>query len=120
VVIEEKGTNSSAPFNTLATDTVTAQFSAVTNQIEHAVAGPRVVLDQTKAGRKIHATAEHAVYTAGTNDQVKLTGTPLAYTDSYMIADADFMIWQPKANKFQAVGRYKIVPLKPASGQKSF
>jgi hypothetical protein len=119
VVIEEKGTSPGAPCNQLAADTVTAQFSAVTNQIEQAVAGPNVVLDQLKAGRNIHATAEHAVYIPGTNDQIKLTGTPLAHTDNYVITDSDFMIWHPKSNSFQAFGRYKIVPIKAAAGQKS-
>jgi lipopolysaccharide export system protein LptA len=119
VVLEEKGTSPGAPRNQLAADTVTAQFSAVTNQIQQAVAGPNVVLDQLKDGHRIHATARRAVYTAGDNDQVRLTGAPLAQRDNYMITDADFMIWQPKANKFQAFGRYNIVPVKPAAGQKS-
>jgi hypothetical protein len=65
VILEEKGTSPGAPRNQLTADTVTAQFSAVTNQIEHAVAGPNVVLDQLKAGHRTHATAERAVYTAG-------------------------------------------------------
>jgi lipopolysaccharide export system protein LptA len=119
VVIEEKGTSPGAPCNKLTADTVTAQFSAVTNQIEKAVAGPNVVLDQLKGGRNTHATSEQAVYTAGANDEVKLTGTPLAHTDSYNITDSDFMIWKPKANVFQAFGLYKIVPIKPAAGAKS-
>ncbi len=119
VVIEEKGTGLGATGNKLSADTVTAKFSAVTNQIEQAVAERNVVLDQVKAGRITHATSEHAVYAAGTNDQVKLTGTPLAHTDSYLITNSDYMVWQPKANTFQAVGLYKIVPIKPAAGQKS-
>lgn len=119
VVIEQKGKGLGAPCNKLAADTVTARFSAVTNQIEQAVAERNVVLDQLKAGRTTHATSEHAVYAAGTNDQVTLTGTPLAHTDSYRITDSDYMVWQPKANTFQAVGFYKIVPIKPAAGQQS-
>jgi len=117
VVIEEKGKGPGAPRNKLAADTVSAQFSAVTNQIERAVAERHVVLDQIKAGQTTHATARHGLYTAA-DDQVILTGTPLAHSESYQITDADFMIWQPKSNKFQASGMYKIIPIKPAPGQK--
>jgi hypothetical protein len=118
VVIEEKGKSVGAPRNRLTADTVTAQFSTVTNRIESAVAEQNVVFDQFKAGRNTHATSERAVYAAGVNDQIKLTGTPLAHTDSYRITDSDYMVWQPKANTFQAFGLYKIVPINPAAGQK--
>jgi lipopolysaccharide export system protein LptA len=118
VVIEEKGASSGAPRNKLTADTVTAYFSAVTNQIEQAVAEQNVVLDQFKAGHNIHATSEHAVYTAGADGQVKLTGAPLARKDNYLITDADYMIWQPKLNAFQAFGLYNIVPITLAAGQK--
>jgi lipopolysaccharide export system protein LptA len=117
VVIEEKGSGPAAPRNKLAADTVTAQFSAVTNQIERAVAERNVVLDQVKAGKTTHATARRGVYTSA-NDQVLLTGEPLAHSDDYVITDADFMVWQPKANQFGAFGQYKIVPIKPAAGRK--
>jgi lipopolysaccharide export system protein LptA len=119
VVLEEMGTKPGAPRNTLTADTVTAQFSPVTNRIEHAVAEPNVVIDQVKLGGKTHATAKRAVYTAGAIDQVKLTGAPIAHTDQDLITDADFMIWLPKTNKFQAFGRYKIVPLKPVPAPKT-
>ncbi len=118
VVIEEKGTSPGAPYNKLTADTVTAQFSAVTNQIEQAVAGPNVILDQLKGGHKIHATSRRAVYTAGANDQVTLTGTPLAWRDNYMITDSDPLIWHPKSNSFQAFGLYKMDPIKVAPGPK--
>jgi lipopolysaccharide export system protein LptA len=118
VVIEEIGTRPGAPRNKLRADTVTAQFSAVTNQIEQAVAVQNVALDQFKAGQNTHATAERAVYTAA-NDQVKLTGAPLAHTEGFVITDSAFMIWQPKANVFKAFGPYKIVPLKQAAAPKS-
>jgi lipopolysaccharide export system protein LptA len=117
VVIEEIGTGSAAPRNTLSADTVTAQFSSVSNQIERAVAERNVVMDQVKAGRTTHATARHGVYTA-TNDEVLLTGKPLAHSEGYVITDSDLMIWEPKSNIFQAFGQYKIVPVKPAPGQK--
>ena len=117
VIIEENGTASGAPRNKLAADTVTAQFSAVTNQIEKAVADQNVVFDQFKGGRTLHATSRHGVYTAAT-DQVKLTGTPLAHTESDAITGADYMVWQPKSNRFQASGLYKIVPIKLAASQK--
>jgi lipopolysaccharide export system protein LptA len=118
VVIEEKGTSPGAPYNQLTADTVTAQFSAVTNQIEQAVAEQDVVLDQLKDGHHIHATSRRAVYTAGANDQVELTGTPVAWRDNYMIVDSDRLIWQPKSNSFQAFGRYRMVPIKVAAGPK--
>jgi lipopolysaccharide export system protein LptA len=119
VVIEEKGTSRAAPRNQLMAETATAYFSAVTNQIERAIAEQNVVLDQLKDGHNIHATASRAVYTGGAIDQVKLTGAPLARKDNYMITDSDFLIWRPNANAFQASGRYSIVPIKPAAGQKS-
>jgi lipopolysaccharide export system protein LptA len=118
VVLEEKGTQSGAPTNKLSADTVTALFSAVTNQIEQAIARQNVVIDQFKAGHITHATARRADYTAGTNDLVKLTGDPVAQNDKHRIINSDFLIWQPKANKFQASGLYKIVPINPAPAQK--
>jgi lipopolysaccharide export system protein LptA len=119
VVLEEKGNAPGAPTNRLTADTVTARFSAVTNQLEQAVAQQNVIIDQFKTGQTIHATAQRAVYTAGMADEVKLTGTPLAHTDKYIVTNSDFLIWQPKANKFQASGLYKILPFNPASAQKS-
>jgi lipopolysaccharide export system protein LptA len=118
VVIEEKGTNPGAPYNRLTADTVTAQFSAVTNQIEQAVAEPNVIIDQFKGGHKIHATGRRAVYTAGASDQVTLTGAPVAWRDNYMITDSDYLIWHPKSNSFQAFGLYKMDPIQVASGPK--
>jgi lipopolysaccharide export system protein LptA len=115
VVLEEKGTSPGAPYNKLASDTVTAQFSAVTNQIEQAVAEGNVIIDQTKGGHRIHATSRRAVYTAGANDQVTLTGTPLAWRDNYMITGSDLLIWLPKSNSFQAFGLYKMEPVNVAA-----
>ena len=117
VVIEEKGSGPGAASNKLSAETVTAQFSAVTNQIERAVAERNVVLDQIKAGKTTHATSSHGVYTTS-NDQVLLTGTPLARSDDYLITGSDFMIWKPKTNNFGAFGQYKIVPIKLAAGLK--
>lgn len=119
VVITDTGSGPAAPSNTLTADFVTAKFSAVTNRIEQAIAERNVVLDQIKAGRDVHATSEHAVYTDA-NGTVRLTGSPLAHTDNYLIKESDFMVWLPKANTFQAFGRYKIVPIKPAAAQKAF
>ncbi|HZM03631.1 MAG TPA: LptA/OstA family protein [Candidatus Saccharimonadales bacterium] len=112
VVLQEIASAPIAQNNKLSADAVTARFSAVTNQLEQAIADQNVVLEQIKAGHTIHATSSHAVYDAGPKDQVRLTGTPLAHTDAYAISEADFMIWKPKANKFQAFGQYIIVPLK--------
>lgn len=119
VIIEEYGIGLAAPSNKLAADTVIAYFSPATNQIEHAVALRHVVFDQFKAGQTTHATSDRADYTTGANDIVKLTGRPLAHNDKYNITDADFMVWLPKSNKFQAFGQYTIVPIKHSSTQKS-
>jgi lipopolysaccharide export system protein LptA len=118
VVMEENGTGRGAPRNTLTADTITAQFSAVTNQIEEAIAEPNVVLDQFKGGHNIHATGRRAVYTTGTDDQVKLTGTPLARRDNYMLTNADFIIWHPKSSSIRAYGMYQMVPIKVAASLK--
>ncbi|MGP8200044.1 MAG: LptA/OstA family protein [Limisphaerales bacterium] len=118
VVIEDKGTGPGAPFNKLTADTVTAQFSSVTNQIEQAEAWPNVVLDQSKGGHKIHATGRRAVYTAGVNDRVTLTGAPVARRDNYLITGSDPLIWLPKSNYFQAFGLYKMDPITVAASTK--
>ena len=109
VVITQFGNGTNAPRDTLRAESVTADFFATTNQIEKAVAQHDVVLEQTKLSGSIHATAARADYTA-TNDQVKLTGAPLAITDKFVISDADYLIWHPKTNRFRAFGWYKIVP----------
>jgi hypothetical protein len=83
----------------------------VTNQLERAVAERDVVIDQVKTNQAIHATGERGVYTAAA-DEVKLTGAPVARTDRYVISNADYMIWQPKTNRFRAFGPYTIVPVK--------
>jgi lipopolysaccharide export system protein LptA len=118
VVIEDRGTGPGAPFNKLTADKVTTQFSSVTNQIEQADAWPNVVLDQRKGGHKIHATGRRAVYTAGVNDRVTLTGAPVARRDNYLITGSDPLIWLPKSNCFQAFGLYKMDPIAVAAGRK--
>ncbi len=118
VVITQFGTSAIAPLNKLRAETVTADFFATTNQIERAVAQHDVILEQFKPSQSIHATAARADYTA-TNDQVKLTGAPLAVTDRYIISDADYLIWQPKTNRFRAFGWYKIVPTPSKTGHPS-
>jgi lipopolysaccharide export system protein LptA len=109
VVITQFGEKTNAPVNKLTAEFVTADFFATTNQIERAVAEHDVILEQTKPLQSIHATSARADYTA-TNDQVKLTGAPLAMTDKYVISGADYLIWHPKTNRFGAFGSYKIVP----------
>ena len=118
VVITQFGETTNAPRDKLTAEFVTAYFFAGTNQVEKAVALHDVVLEQTKPSQSIHATAAQADYTAA-NDQVKLTGAPLAVTDKYVITDADYLIWQPKTNRFRAVGWYKIVPTPPKTGHPS-
>jgi lipopolysaccharide export system protein LptA len=118
VVITQFGASASAPRNKLRAEFVTADFFATTNQIEKAVAEHDVILDQTKPAQSIHATAARADYTT-INDQVKLSGAPLAITDKYVISGADYLIWQPKTNRFRAFGWYKIVPTTPKTGHPS-
>jgi lipopolysaccharide export system protein LptA len=118
VVITQFGPSTNAPRNTLMAEFVTAYFFATTNQIEKAVALYDVILEQIKPSQTIHATSARADYTA-TNDQVKLTGAPLAITDNYVISDADYLIWQPKTNRFRAFGGYKIVPTPSKTGHPS-
>jgi lipopolysaccharide export system protein LptA len=118
VVITQFGSSTNAPTNTLMAEFVTAFFFANTNQIEKAIALHDVILEQTKPTQSIHATSARADYTA-TNDQVKLTGAPLAITDKYVIRDADYLVWQPKTNRFHAFGWYKIVPSPPKTGHPS-
>ncbi len=115
VVLTESGQTTNSPRNKLTAETVTAKFFANTNQIESAVAEGNVVLEQIKLAQTIHATSARADYTA-VNDRVKLSGGPLATTDKFVITDADYLIWQPKTNRFGAFGLYKIVPVpvKPA------
>jgi lipopolysaccharide export system protein LptA len=117
-VLRQFGTNTAEPRNQLTAVTVTAFFSAVTNQIERAVAEHDVVIDQVKTNQTIHATGERAVYTALT-DQVKLTGAPVASTDRYVIFNSDYLIWQTKTNRFRAYGQYNIVPVASKTGKPS-
>jgi lipopolysaccharide export system protein LptA len=118
VVITQFGQSTNTPQNKLTAEIVTADFFATTNQIERAVAEHDVILEQIKPTQSLHATGARADYTA-TNDQVKLTGAPLAITDRYVISDADYLIWQPKTNRFRAFGWYKIVPTAPKTGHPS-
>jgi lipopolysaccharide export system protein LptA len=118
VVIEDKGTGPGAAYNKLTAETVTARFSPVTNQIEQAVAEPDVIIDQVKGGHKIHATGRLAVYTAGANDQLALSGKPVARRDDYLITGSDPLIWLPKSNSFQASGLYEMNPINGAAGPK--
>jgi lipopolysaccharide export system protein LptA len=110
-VLRQIGTNATEPHNQLTAATVTAFFSAVTNQIERAVADNNVVIDQVKTNGAIHATGERAVYTAAA-DEFRLTGAPVAKTGQYLISNAEYLIWQPKTNRFRAFGPYNILPVK--------
>ncbi|MGA2175333.1 MAG: hypothetical protein ABSH38_10165 [Verrucomicrobiota bacterium] len=118
VVLAAFGTGPKAATNQLTAAVATAQFSPVTNRMEQAVAERDVVLDQWQAARLMHATGDRAVY-AATNDRVTLTGTPVARTESYIISNSDCLIWQSKTNRFQAVGRYNIIPIKAKTNQPS-
>jgi lipopolysaccharide export system protein LptA len=112
VVLRQFGTNAAEPRDKLTAETATAYFSAATNQLERAVAERHVVIDQVKTNQAIHATGERAVYTVAA-DEVKLTGAPVARNDQYVISNSDYMIWQPKTNRFRAFGPYFMSPSKP-------
>jgi len=108
VVLQEFGTDPAAPHNKLTAVTVTAWFSAVvTNQMERAVAMRDVVFDQVKTNQTLHATGQQGVYTAE-NDEVKLTGDPVARTEQYLITDASYLIFYPKTNRFSAFGAFRM------------
>ncbi len=116
VVIVEKGAGRGASTNTLQADTVTAKFSILTNQLQRANAEQHVVFNQFKDGQTTHATSEHGVYLGGANDEVTLTGEPLAHNDTYIITNADFLVWKRAANVIVASGRYQIIPInRPAA-----
>jgi lipopolysaccharide export system protein LptA len=112
VVLQQFGTNAAEPRAKLTAETATAYFSAVTNQLERAVAERNVVIDQVKTNQAIHATGERAVYTVAA-DEVKLTGAPVARNDQYVISNSDYIIWQPKTNRFAAFGPYHVSSSKP-------
>ena len=40
----------------------------------------------------------------------------MAGTDRYAISNSDYMIWQPKTNRFRAFGPYNITPVKTNNG----
>jgi lipopolysaccharide export system protein LptA len=102
--------------NRLTASVVTAHFSAVTNQMETAVAERHVVLDQWKGAQTAHVTGDRAFYTAAI-DRAIITGTPYARTQSYIITGADLLIMEPKTNRFQAVGHYTITPVRAKTNQ---
>jgi lipopolysaccharide export system protein LptA len=112
VVLRQFGTNAAEPRDQLTAETAMAYFSAVTNQLERAVAERNVVIDQVKTNEAIHATGQRAVYTVAA-DEVKLTGTPVARNDQYVISNSDYMIWRPKTNRFEAFGPYLMSPSNP-------
>jgi len=115
VILRQFGTNAAEPRDQLTSVTAIAYFSPVTNQIVRAVAERDVVMDQVKTNGTTHATGELAVYTVAA-DEVKLTGAPVAGTDRYAISNSDYMIWQPKTNRFRAFGPYNITPVKTNNG----
>jgi lipopolysaccharide export system protein LptA len=109
VVLEQSGGTSGAR-DTLTADVVTGLFAPVPNRLDQAIAERHVVLDQQKNGQTIHAAADRAVYVAGTNGQMTLTGRPVAQTDKFLVSNSDSLIWSPQNNGFRALGPYKIVP----------
>jgi len=96
---------------TLNADTVTVLFSPATNRVDQSIADGRVIIDERKGAQPIHATADHAVYLAGTNGQVTLTGQPFAENGKYFVTNAASLVWQPQSNRFAAFGFFQIIPL---------
>src|ERR1019366_5120346 len=88
-VLESFGSGSAAVSNRVTAATVTAHYSAVTNQLENAVAEGAVAFAQTAPGKHIHATGGRAVYAVAPVEQVELTGHPWAQTDRQTVLDAD-------------------------------
>jgi lipopolysaccharide export system protein LptA len=113
VVLQEFGSDPAAPRNKVTAVTVTALFSAVTNQIERVVAVRDVVFDQVKTNQTVHATGQEAVYTAA-NNETRLTGDPVGRTDRYLITGASCLIWQSKSNRFSAFGPFSMSNPNPA------
>jgi lipopolysaccharide export system protein LptA len=111
VVLRQFGTNKDEPRDQLTSVTASLFFSAVTNQVERAVAERDVVIDQIKTNGVLHAIGERVVYTAAA-DEARLTGAPVASTDHYVISNSEYLIWQPKTNRFRAFGPYNILPVK--------
>lgn len=97
--------------NQLKAAVVTAHFSAVTNKMETSVAERDVALDQWKGAQSAHITGDKVVYTAA-NDHAKVTGAPYARTQSFILTGSDFIILEPKTNRFEATGHYTITPVK--------
>ena len=114
-VLESSGSGSNAVSKKITADTVTAHFSAVTNQLESAVAEGRVVFVQTAPGQNIHATGEHAVYAVAPVEQVELTGHPWAETDKGSISGADRLKYELKSGAEDAFGLYHITPKRRAA-----
>jgi lipopolysaccharide export system protein LptA len=112
VVLKQFGTNAGEPRDQLTAETAIAYFSAVTNQLERAVAERNVVIDQVKTNAAIHAAGERVVYTVAA-DEVKLTGHPVARDYQYVVSNSDYMIFRPKTNRFEAFGPYFMSPSKP-------
>ncbi len=107
--LESFGSGSAAVSNRLTAATVTAHFSSVTNQLDHAVAEGAVVFAQTAPGKNLHASGSRAVYTVAPEEQVELTGQPWAQTDRLTILDADRLQYEMKSGAVEAFGPYRIV-----------
>jgi len=113
VVLRQFGTNATDPRSRLTAVTATAYFSTVmTNKVDHAVAERDVVVDQVSTNQTIHATGERVDYKVAA-DEAKLTGAPMARDERHIVSNADYLIWQPKTNRFRAYGPYQIISVKP-------
>ena len=115
VVLESSGGGPAAADNRLTALTVTAHFSPVTNLLENAVAAGAVDFTQTAPGKSLHATGGQAVYTAGPDGQVELTGHPWAQTDKLTILNADRLKYDVKSGAVDAFGLYHIAPRRVAT-----
>jgi lipopolysaccharide export system protein LptA len=114
-VLESFGSGSAAVSNRLTAATVTAHFSAITNQLENAVAEGAVDFTQTAPGQHIHAAGDRAVYAVAPVEQVELTGHPWAQTDKQTVLNADRLKYEVKSGAVDAFGRYHIAPRRGAT-----
>jgi hypothetical protein len=107
-VLESFGSGSAAVSNKVTAAIVTAYFSAVTNQLERAVAEREVNFSQTAPGNYINATGGRGVYTVAPEEQVELTGHPWAETGKLTIFEADRLKYEVKSNAVDAFGLFHI------------
>jgi len=114
-VLQSTGSGPGAISQKITAALVTAYFSALTNQLERAVAEGKVVFAQAAPDRHLRATGDLAVYAVAPVEQVELTGHPWAETDQGSISGADRLQYQMQSGSVDAFGLYHIVPKRVAT-----